>query len=491
MSVEVLESLLDPREFARRLIGEPLWPHQEQVVLSGARTRVMCAGRQVGKTRTLAVLALHGAFTRADYRVLILSAGEDSARDLLAEIRALASAPLLGGSVFDENASRVVLSNGSSIRCVPASEKQVRGKSVDLLILDEAAQIADELWRAARYSIIARPESRVVMASTPFGSQDRFFAQAFRLGQGGAETYASFHWPSTLSPLVDASLLEDWRRTDPEWVYRQEVLAEWVADQQSYFAADELLEAVADYELVSPERARAVHAFGENFGGAAGIDWGFSPDRSAVALVAPLEDHGLNGPESVFFVPWLEVTEDRTRFTAFIDRLLVVARGYRVQMWASETNGVGAPVTQQLQERLYQDRSIVAQPWVRPVHTDWRRKQSGFGAIKVLLQSGRLVLPRHAELTRQLAALQFTYSETGLVRIAVPERAGHDDLAMALMQAVSCLATWSRHDVDPSWSGEVAKTRAGLQVPLPALPRTDLSCITTPAGDEKSLEAAW
>lgn len=491
MTAEVVESLLDPREFARRLIGEPLWPHQEEVVTCSARTVVMCAGRQVGKTRTLAVLALHGAFTRAGFNVLILSAGEDSARDLLREIGALSETPLLSGSKLEENTSRVVLSNGSTIRCVPASEKQVRGKSIDLLILDEAAQISDDLWRAARYSIIARPGSRVVMASTPFGSQDRFFAQAFRLGQAGAEGYAAFHWPSTISPLVDATLLEDWRRTDPEWVYRQEVLAEWIADQQAYFPAEELLGAVADYDLVPPERARGA------FGGACGIDWGFSPDSSAAVLVAPLEDHGLNAArldgEQVFYLPWLEISEPRTPYTQFVGRLLEIGRGYRVRVWASEVNGVGAPVTQALKERLYADRERIADPWVFPVVTDVRRKQSAFGAIKVLLQSGRLALPRHAELLRQLAGLQLSWTDSGQARISVPERLGHDDAALALAQAVSCLVTYSFGGWGgrPDWSGEVATTPSGIQVPLPARPRADLNSVSSPQGKEQSTESTW
>ena len=71
--------------------------------------------------------------------------------------------------------------------------------------------------------------------------------------------------------------------------------------------------------------------------------------------------------------------------------------------------------------------------------TDARRKQSGFGKIKMMLQRDLLVLPREPELLKQLRALEFEQMPGGSVKIAVPERAGHDDLAMALMQAVSCV----------------------------------------------------
>lgn len=491
------ESLLDVRTFAKRLVGEALWKHQAAVALSKARTRVMCCGRQSGKSRTLAIIALYTAFTRAGQRVLILSAGEDAARRLLEEIGRLCASPLMVGSVVDANRSRVTCTNGSTIECVPASEKQVRGASVDLLVLDEAAQITDELWRAARYAVIARPGSRILMASTPFGSKDRFFAQAFRLGQAGDEDYESFHWPSDVSPLVDKKLIRNWQKTDPEWVFRQEVLAEWVDDEQAYFRAEDLLNAQADYELLSPELAVERHGPGFLTGGAAGLDWGFSNDASAVCLLTPLDDRFANshmlGDKIPFYVPWLE-SASRMPYTQWVDRLMVISKAFRVQSWASEINGVGEAPTQQFQERLTRSGST---QYVYKVFTTAARKQSGFGLLRVLLQENRLVLPRHAELSRQLNALTFTYSPGGSVRISVPDQVGHDDLAMALMQAASCVYTfYARRGDNPNW-GEpdrwngFLETPSGLRLPQAPLPMRVSGVIGGPAGREKGRDPGW
>ena len=57
--------------------------------------------------------------------------------------------PLLSGSVVDEQKAQLTLSNGSRIVSVPASDKQIRGWPVDLLIIDEAGFVAEEIWRAA------------------------------------------------------------------------------------------------------------------------------------------------------------------------------------------------------------------------------------------------------------------------------------------------------------------------------------------------------
>ncbi|WP_073387903.1 terminase large subunit domain-containing protein [Jatrophihabitans endophyticus] len=522
----MVESLLDPREFARQLVGEPLWPHQQTVVMSPARTRCMVCGRQAGKSRTLAIIALHTAFTRRGARVLVLSAGEDAAKELLADMLDLASSPLLGGSVDDDNKSTITLSNGSEIRCIPASQRRARGPSVDLLILDEAASISDELWRAIRYTIIARPGSKVVMAGTPYGSQERFFAQTFRLGENRAEGYASFHWPSQVSPLVDDKLLQDWRRTDPEWVYRQEVLAEWVDDQQAYFSAEELEEAVADYDLLDADAAREASPFVDGPGHTrslavvAGIDWGLRNDANVVALIGALDDFGLNDEilgvgQRAYFVPWLAGRSGWAwhDFASYVADLVEV---YDVRMIASEINGVGDAATSILRRELQERRVSPATP-LAEVSIDNRRKQAGFGRIKSLLQQRRLVLPRHPDLLRQLNSLQFEYTESGAVRISVPERLGHDDFAMSLLHAVSCASDfavaswhnpgrsfWAQVGEFDDWNRayarfratarervdrddlEVVETAGGLVVPRSALPMQDSAMWwQTPGGFEK------
>ena len=141
----------DPGVFAEMLLGQPLWPHQLELARSPARYRVMCAGRQVGKSTLLAVLALHEAATRRNVRVMLVSAGEVASRRLLEECATLANgSALLRGSVLDESRLVLGLSNGSQILSVPASQRQIRGPAVDLLILDEAGFIDPEIWRAAQ-----------------------------------------------------------------------------------------------------------------------------------------------------------------------------------------------------------------------------------------------------------------------------------------------------------------------------------------------------
>ena len=76
---------------------------------------------------------------------------------------------------------------------------------------------------------------------------------------------------------------------------------------------------------------------------------------------------------------------------------------------------------------------------MEPVATDLRLKETSYGWLKLLLQQGRLELPNYPPLLRQLRNLSFERLPAGGVRISVPERAGHDDLAMALCLAASAV----------------------------------------------------
>ncbi len=430
--------------FAEACVREPLWPHQLDAARSPARIRVLRAGRQVGKSRLLAILALHEAFKAPDRHVLILSNGDDNAKDLLAEVLSLANAsPLLAGAIEDDLTSRVILSNGSWIRSIPASPKQARGKSIDLLIIDEACWVSEEVWSAAKYSQAARPGSRLLLASSPYGKRDKFFAVHDALGLGGLTdvagvTVETFVWPSTVSPLVrEAGLVEFWRRTDPPRMFAAEVLAEWQSDAGAYFSAEEIDACVADYELRPPSEGRGDQCVG-------GVDLGYRTDQNALVLLGIMDDGDLNPgmSESLVFVPWLE-SHHRMLYPEFADRLVDAcdreAGGYGVEGYVVEANGPGEPFIQGL--KIAKDRRPGT--WRTGVYAAWtdnRRKESGFGQLKLWMQNRRLVLPRSSTLLRELHALQYETTDSGMTKISVPEAGGgHDDVVMALLQAASAM----------------------------------------------------
>jgi hypothetical protein len=204
-------------------IGQPLAPWQAAALRLGKRTTVVAAPRQSGKSRALAVLALWWAYRQPNQHALLISAGEDASKRLLAMCASAAAAsPLLGPSVIDEYAAELSLSNGSSIRSVPSSAAAIRGQSIDLLAVDECAQVEpDLLLSAALPTTAARPHARIVLAGSP-GSPEGPFYDFARAGERGDEHVESFHWNLADATWIEATVIDAARAQLPAAAFARE-----------------------------------------------------------------------------------------------------------------------------------------------------------------------------------------------------------------------------------------------------------------------------
>lgn len=478
----------DPGRFAREVLGLELWPHQREVIASKKPFRAIAAARQTGKSTLLAAEAIRVAFTRPGSTSLLLSATADAAKRLAADVTdLLRRAGLLDAAVEEENKSRIVLHGGSKIISLPASERQIRGYTCDgVLVLDEAAFMDESLWRAAFYTVAAVRNPLVYLASTPWGPRDHFFRRMWEEGMAGSEDWASFHWPYTVSPLINRALMErEKERVDPI-TYQAEVLGEWPDLSESFLSADEVMGAVADFDMIPPEEARGATAV-------AGVDWGVRYDSSALVVVAPFDLGRLNPdvPQPVLVVTWLEEhPAGSTDYATFVRRIYATSTGridgpgpsgYRYRLIHAEMNGVGAMPSEEL-ARLFGTRLAPAEAGrgVVGIATSQTYKQDAYGKIKLLLQQGRLVLPRHPGLMKQLTHLKATFTQGGRLTIEADSPAIHDDLADALMHAVAAALKQPKLFCAPearfaslrrNQPEEVIQNARGTRLPIP-LPLT-------------------
>ncbi len=276
----------DPAVFAELLVGAPLWPHQLEVARSAARYRLICAGRRSGKTRVFGVLALHTVYSRARAKVLIVSAGEVASKRMFADIAALArSSPLLSASVIDESTRLLVLTNGSRVECVPASMAQVRSAEADLLIVDEAGFVANRdlgVGGAGGGGAAGVAGAAVQLA---VGRPEAFFRQLWSAGMASPSAQLeAWHWPSSVSPLVDDALLAQIRERSSPLYFQRRVPRAVDGRERVVFRAGGAGRAPV-CELVPPmERWLG--------GCAAGIDWGFAHDASTLVVVAGAGEAG-------------------------------------------------------------------------------------------------------------------------------------------------------------------------------------------------------
>jgi hypothetical protein len=220
-----------PVEFAVSL-GITPDPWQIEVLASDHPRKILCCGRQVGKSTVGAILAVHRALTRPGSTVLVVAPGERQAKLLFSKAASLykqAGYPLPAHS---ERRTGLELANGSIIEALPAVERTTRGYSVDLLVVDEAAAVPDMDYHGILPALIATRGEQVLL-STPRGKRGFFW----EIWQGGVPGQNSDAAPNDWLRIMIRSDevgrireedLQVFRQTMPEAFYRQEFECEWL-----------------------------------------------------------------------------------------------------------------------------------------------------------------------------------------------------------------------------------------------------------------------
>jgi hypothetical protein len=185
-----------PVEFAVSLgIVPDEW--QVEVLASDHPRKILCCGRQTGKSTVAAILALHKALTQPGSVVLVVAPGERQAKLLFSKAASLyrqAGYPLPAHS---ERRTGLELSNGSVIEALPAVERTTRGYSVNLLVVDEAAAVPDMDYFGILPALIATQGEQVLL-STPRGKRGFSMRYGTRPRRGDVtETWTASIPPTT------------------------------------------------------------------------------------------------------------------------------------------------------------------------------------------------------------------------------------------------------------------------------------------------------
>jgi hypothetical protein len=227
------------RELERRLLtGRPLptdrfWARPELLLVGAGyepdawqaealrrhdpRTLFLCS-RQAGKSLTAGAISLREALLVPDWTVLLLSPTERQSGEIFrAAVMRLYNR--LGRPVpaAQESALQLTLQNGSRVIALPGQEMSVRCySSVALLVIDEAARVADDLYRSVR-PMLAVSGGRLIALSTPFGKRGWFY-QEWTSGRGWARVKV----PADRVPRISKEFLAEERAALGERWFRQE-----------------------------------------------------------------------------------------------------------------------------------------------------------------------------------------------------------------------------------------------------------------------------
>ncbi len=195
---------------------------QRELLRSRSPRVLLNCCRQAGKSTTVAALALHTALFHRGSLVLLLSKAQRQSAELFRKVvefyQALKARGLQPLGLKAQSALQVEFTNGSRIISLPGQEANIRSYSgVRLLVIDEAARVADDLYRAVR-PMLAVSGGRLVCLSTPFGRRG-FFHRAW---QDAATPWLRIEVHAGQVPRIRADFLEEEERTLGASWYRQE-----------------------------------------------------------------------------------------------------------------------------------------------------------------------------------------------------------------------------------------------------------------------------
>ena len=416
------------------------YPYQEQMLktMADERYTVIATARQAGKSTTTCGFILWYIIFHADKTVALLANKGETAREILGRIQ-LAYQHLpkwLQQGVKEWNKGSFELENNSRVIAAATSSNNIRGFSINLLFIDEAAFIEnwDEFFTSVYPTISSGSESKIVLVSTPNGLN-----HFYQIWQNAAEKRNNYKPIKVMWHDVPGRD-ENWRKDtlaamnfDTE-KFEQEYCVEFLGSSGTLIAGWKLKELVHQTPLQNKD---GLALYKQPIGG-----------RSYVCIVDVSRGKGLDySAFSIFDVtkmPYEQVCAYRNNLVAPIDYADIVHRvckSYNNAAVLVEVNDIG----EQIATSLHHDFEYENVLFTESAGRSGKRITSGFGSnidkgirttksvksvgcsiLKLMIEQNQLVI-NDFNTIQELS----TFSRKGLSYEAEPGK--HDDLVMGLV----------------------------------------------------------
>lgn len=249
---------------------------QREAFESGARQQLWLCHRQAGKSSTAGALAWEMAQNTPRSLTLLLSRTLRQSGELFYKVRNFYHAAGDPIPLTRHTALSLETVNGSRIVSLPAHPDTVVGYSApDLVIIDEAARVPDELYYVIR-PMMAMSAGKLIALSTPWGKRGWFHeawtgvaeedaaldlatVQALLADLGMTvteddleqETVQDFSWhkvelAAPANPRLGKRFLANERRSVPDLIFRSEWLCEFTDPEGSVFRYDDVMAMLSD-----------------------------------------------------------------------------------------------------------------------------------------------------------------------------------------------------------------------------------------------------
>ena len=211
-------------------------------VIHNNRRVILMEGRQQGKTTASAAYILWYTLFQANKQVAILANKATAAREVLNRYQTMYEMlPLwMQQGVTTWNKGDVELENGSKVFTSATSTSGIRGKSVNLLYVDEAAiipnNVAEEFFTSVYPTISAGETTKILLSSTPLGYNH--FWKFWNDAENGRNGFTALFIPYWEIPGRDDKWAAEQKAMLGELKYNQEVACKFLGSSLTLISAD-------------------------------------------------------------------------------------------------------------------------------------------------------------------------------------------------------------------------------------------------------------
>lgn len=238
-------------------------------------------GRQIGKTKSLEVLAAFNICTNDNFAIVLIAPYQSQIELFFSElIDMIKDSKYLSGSIRTSKKQPnhyLELMNGSSVIGFTAGSKSKaeagasRGQHANMIFFDEADILSPKDIDAALAIITNFPDATVCMSSTPTGKRERFFETC------KSKNFKEFHFSSWDNPNYTPELDALYREQLTEMGYQHEIEALFGSQEEGVYQLRHIESAQTHYEITEmkpmPDWIYTI-----------GVDWNSSKYGTTIAV---------------------------------------------------------------------------------------------------------------------------------------------------------------------------------------------------------------
>jgi len=259
-------------------------------VINENRKVIVMEGRQQGKTTTSVAYILWYTVFQSHKNVAILANKASTARGILSRYQLMYEnlPKWMQQGVVNWNKGDIELENGSKIFTAATTAAGIRSQSVNLLYIDEAAiipnNVAEQFFTSVYPVVSAGQTTKIIITSTPYGYNH--FWKFWNDAQTKRNDFVPLFIPYHEIPGRDEAWLEEQKRQLGELKFNQEVLCNFLGSSATLIGAD----AISKMSVIDP-----IHSFD-------GLDIFKEPDPTGIYVMTVDTAKGVGGDYSAFTV---------------------------------------------------------------------------------------------------------------------------------------------------------------------------------------------